>query len=208
MTDTTQQSLLEEINAEIRVCTKCSLHESRTNAVPGSGPATADIMFVGEAPGFHEDQQAEPFVGASGKYLTDLLAGIGLKRSDVYITNIVRCRPPGNRDPFLSEIDACEPYLERQIQVIKPRIIATLGRFSMAHFLPKAKISKVHGQPVRENGRVYFPLFHPAAALRDPGLRDVMAADFQKMKALIKELEQNPPDDTPPPPKPQQLSLF
>lgn len=208
MPDATQQSLLEEINAEIRVCTKCSLHESRTNAVPGSGPATANIMFVGEAPGFHEDQQAEPFVGASGKYLTDLLAGIGLKRSDVYITNIVRCRPPGNRDPFLSEIEACEPYLERQIQVIKPRIIATLGRFSMAYFLPKAKISKVHGQAVRESGRVYFPLFHPAAALRDPGLRDVMAADFQKMKALIEELDQNPPDDTPPPPKPKQLSLF
>lgn len=208
MTDTTQQSLLEEINAEIRVCTKCSLHESRINAVPGSGPVTADIMFVGEAPGFHEDQQAEPFVGASGKYLTDLLAGIGLKRSDVYITNIVRCRPPGNRDPFLSEIEACEPYLERQIEVIKPRIIATLGRFSMAYFLPKAQISKVHGQPVRENGRVYFPLFHPAAALRDPGLRDVMVADFHKMKALIEELEQNPPDDAPPPPKPKQLSLF
>ncbi|MCI0712033.1 MAG: uracil-DNA glycosylase [Chloroflexi bacterium] len=208
MPDTTQQSLLEEINAEIRVCTKCSLHESRTNAVPGSGPVNADIMFVGEAPGFHEDQHAEPFVGASGKYLTDLLAGIGLKRSDVYITNIVRCRPPGNRDPFLSEIEACEPYLERQIQVIKPRIIATLGRFSMAYFLPKAQISKVHGQPVREGGRVFFPLFHPAAALRDPGLRDVMAADFQKMKALIEELEQNPPDDSPPPPKPKQLSLF
>lgn len=208
MTDANPQVQLQEINAEIRACTKCSLHESRTHAVPGSGPATADIMFVGEAPGFHEDQQAEPFVGASGKYLTDLLAGIGLKRSDVYITNIIRCRPPGNRDPFLSEIEACEPYLERQIQVIKPKIIATLGRFSMAYFLPKAKISKIHGQPVREGGRVYFPLFHPAAALRNPGLRDVMAADFQKMKALIGELEKNPPDDTPPPPKPKQLSLF
>lgn len=208
MTDANQQTLLEEINAEIRVCTKCHLHETRTNAVPGSGPAAADIMFVGEAPGFHEDQQAEPFVGASGKYLTELLGGIGFKRGDVYITNIVRCRPPGNRDPFLTEIEACEPYLERQIQVIKPKVIATLGRFSMAYFLPKAQISKIHGQPVREGGRVYFPLFHPAAALRNPGLRDVMAADFQKMKSLIEELEKNPPDDTPPPPKPKQLSLF
>lgn len=202
------QETLSAINNEIRTCTKCSLHETRTNAVPGDGPADAQLMFVGEAPGFHEDQQGLPFVGASGKYLTDLLMGIDLRREEVYITNIVRCRPPGNRDPFMSEIETCEPYLERQITVIKPHVIATLGRFSMNYFLPKAKISNIHGQAVREQGRVYFPLFHPAAALRNPGLQDVMRADFAKLKALLEELAAHPPDDTQPPPAPKQLSLF
>ena len=193
---------------EIKVCTKCPLHEGRTHAVAGEGPANARLMFVGEAPGFHEDQQARPFVGASGRYLQQLLEGIGFAREEVFITNIVRCRPPENRDPLKPEIVACEDYLARQIKIIQPHIIATLGRFSMAYFIPKGKISKIHGQEVRQDGRVYFPLFHPAAVLRNPSLREVMDADFKKLKSLLNELAKNPPDDTPPPPKPKQLSLF
>lgn len=203
-----RQAQLKQIDDEIRGCTRCPLHVGRTHAVPGEGPWDANIMFVGEAPGFHEDKQARPFVGASGQYLTELLAGIGLKREDVFITNIVRCRPPDNRDPLRPEIEACESYLERQIRLISPYVIATLGRFSMAHFISQGKISKIHGRPHREGGRVFFPLFHPAAALRNKNLRPVMEADFQKLSDLLVELEKNPPDNTPPPPPPKQLPLF
>lgn len=209
MTDqSAQDTQLTLIANEIKTCTKCPLHEGRTHAVPGEGPSNAQLMFVGEAPGFHEDQQARPFVGASGRYLEQLLERIGLTRDDVFITNIVRCRPPDNRDPLQPEISACEDYLTRQITLIRPHVIATLGRFSMAHFIPKGKISKIHGHEVREAGRIYFPLFHPAAVLRNPNLKEVMEADFKKLKSLLDELAKNPPDDTPPPPKPKQLSLF
>lgn len=205
-TPETRIAELEAISAEIKTCTQCPLHEGRTHAVPGEGPHDAEIIFIGEAPGFHEDKQARPFVGASGQYLTELLHGIGLQREDVFITNIVRCRPPGNRDPLRPEIEACKDYLDRQLALIRPRVIATLGRFSMAYFIPRGQISKIHGQAVRQDGRVYFPLFHPAAALRNPSLRGVMQADFEKMKSLLEELEKNPPEDAPPPPK--QLRLF
>lgn len=200
---------LKEIGDEIRQCELCPLHSGRTNAVPGSGRADADILFIGEAPGYHEDQQGLPFVGASGKYLDQLLAGIGLSRQEVFITNVVKCRPPGNRDPLPGEIDTCMPqYLKRQVEVIRPKLIATLGRFSMALFFPKtARISQIHGQPKRANGRIYYPLFHPAAVLRNPNLRPVMEEDFKRMLDLIKEIEQGDEPDEPPPP-PKQLSLF
>jgi len=171
----------------------------------------ADIMFIGEGPGYHEDQQGLPFVGASGKYLEQLLAMIGLSRQDVFITNVVKCRPPGNRDPLPSEIETCTSnYLNRQIAVIQPKVIATLGRYSMGLFFPPtAKITKVHGQPLRKDGRVYYPLFHPAAVLRNPDLQSAMEEDFKRMMALVKEVERQPHDqDDEAPPPPQQLSLF
>jgi DNA polymerase len=211
-----RQAAMEKIAAEIRICEKCQLHKGRTKAVPGDGRFNAEILFVGEGPGFHEDQQGLPFVGASGKYLEQLLELIGLSRKDVFITNIVRCRPPQNRDPERVEIEACEPYLDRQIALIQPKIIATLGRYSMAKFFPDGKISKIHGIAKKsEEGRIYYPLFHPAAVLRNPALREPMEEDFKRMKKLLEELRASEPDkddDAPPPPpppeKPQQLSLF
>lgn len=204
-----RREMLEDLAQTIRACEKCPLHSARTNAVPGAGRFDADIMFVGEAPGYHEDQQGLPFVGASGKYLGELLGLIGLTRNDVFITNVVKCRPPGNRDPLKDEMDICVPtYLEPQIDAIKPKIIATLGRFSMALFFPKnVRISKIHGQPKRADGRIYYPLFHPAAVLRNPNLRPVMEDDFKRMRDLLEEIEQSGGVDDDPP-EPKQLSLF
>ncbi|MBN1678690.1 MAG: uracil-DNA glycosylase [Anaerolineae bacterium] len=194
---------------KIKACTRCPLHSSRTHAVPGAGRVDADIMFIGEAPGYHEDQQGLPFVGASGKYLDQLLAMIGLSRNDVFITNVIKCRPPGNRDPLPQEIDACMPaYLTQQATIIKPKLVATLGRFSMALFFPKtAQISRIHGQPKYANERIYYPLYHPAAVLRNPNLRPVMEEDFKRIQTLINEFEQHGTIEDEPPP-PQQLSLF
>ena len=205
-----RQQGLEAIAAEVAACTMCPLHsQGRTRTVPGDGAINADIMFIGEAPGYHEDQQGLPFVGASGKYLEELLAGIGLKRQDVFIANVVKCRPPENRDPQPKEIDACKAYLDRQIEIIDPVIIATLGRFSMARYFPNGKITKIHGQPKYEGGRIYYPLFHPAAALRNANLKPVMEADFKRMTELIaKARGGDMPDDESPPEPPQQLSLF
>jgi len=200
---------LDQIAQEIRVCKACALHSARTRVVPGAGRPDADIMFIGEAPGYHEDQQGLPFVGASGKYLGELLAMIGLTRNDVFIANVVKCRPPGNRDPLPAEIDTCvETYLNRQIALIRPKIVATLGRFSMALFFPaNARISKIHGQPRCADGRVYYPLFHPAAVLRNPNLRPAMETDFRRMLSLLEEMADTngPASDEPPP---RQLSLF
>ena len=210
MSDTIEErrAALEALANEIRACELCPLSSARNRAVPGVGRVDADIMFIGEAPGYHEDQQGLPFVGASGKYLSELLGQIGLSRSDVFITNVVKCRPPGNRDPNPTEIDTCQPtYLQKQISIIQPTIIATLGRFSMALFFPKnARISKIHGQPLRTEGRIYYPLFHPAAVLRNPNLRPVMEDDFKRMLKLIEEVgDAGVVDDEPPP---EQLSLF
>ncbi len=206
---------LDTIAAEIARCTKCVLHRSRTRTVPGDGPANAEIMFIGEGPGFHEDQQGLPFVGASGKYLEELLAAIGLSRREVFITNVVKCRPPQNRDPLPGEVEICtKTYLERQIALLNPKIIITLGRYSMGLFFPDGKITRIHGQPKRQGGRIYYPLYHPAAVLRNPDLRPVMDADMRRILDLLQEArqaEQKPPDDEPPPPaneRPVQLSLF
>ncbi|HQE19731.1 MAG TPA: uracil-DNA glycosylase, partial [Aggregatilineales bacterium] len=156
---------LEQIAAEVAVCTRCPLHRGRTKAVPGEGSPNADIMFIGEGPGYHEDRQGRPFVGASGSFLTEMLEGIGLRREDVFIANVVKCRPPGNRDPEPHEIQACSAYLDRQIALIDPKVIVTLGRFSMAKWFPTARISRIHGQARKINGRLIVPFFHPAAAL-------------------------------------------
>lgn len=204
-----RRETLETIAREVQACRQCVLHSARTQAVPGTGRPDAEIMFIGEAPGYHEDQQGLPFVGASGKYLGELLGMIGLTRNDVFITNVIKCRPPGNRDPLPAEIDTCVPaFLQRQIATVQPKIIATLGRYSMALFLPNnVRITKVHGQPRHVNGRVIYPLFHPAAVLRNPNLRPAMEADFRRMYTLLEELRRSTPGEEPPPP-PRQLSLF
>ena len=205
MTDVTQMTI-EQLEAAVRACTLCALHKGRTQAVPGEGPINADIMFIGEGPGFHEDRQGRPFVGAAGQFLEELLASIDLTREQVYIANVVKCRPPGNRDPLPDELSACAPYLDRQIELIRPKVIVTLGRFSMARFFPGASISKIHGQPKRVGNVLVVPMFHPAAALHQPKWRPVVEADFKKLPGFIAEAasfgEQKPP------PQAQQLSLF
>ena len=181
---------LAEIAAEVRTCPLCDLSRTRTLAVPGSGPAGARIMFIGEGPGWNEDQQGLPFVGAAGKYLDELLGIAGLRRGDVFITNVVKCRPPGNRDPLPDEIAACSGYLDRQIAAIDPVLVVTLGRFSMARWFSGEKISKIHGAP-RQFGRLtVMPMFHPAAALRAPEVRKQTEADFAKLPAIVSAAEQ------------------
>jgi len=200
-------SELSELASEISVCTKCILSKSRTKAVPGEGPENAQIMFVGEGPGFHEDKQGRPFVGAAGQFLEELLASIGMKREQVFIANVVKCRPPGNRDPLPNEIEACRPYLDRQIELINPKVIVTLGRYSMARWFPNAKISAIHGQPRKVEGRLIVPMFHPAAALHQPSLRRDVEADFRKLPEILAQFEQLE-DSESRPPDAKQLSLF
>ena len=202
---------LAQVAQEVVVCTRCELHHSRKNAVPGAGPARADIMFIGEGPGFHENEQGLPFVGAAGRFLDELLAGIGMQRSEVFITNVVKCRPPGNRDPLPEELEACDDYLERQIKAINPKVIVTLGRISMAKFIPNVKISQVHGQPRTVNGRLVVPMFHPAAALHQGSLKPVVEADFARLPELIAradtQAKPTKPDEEADE-SPKQLSLF
>ena len=210
--------ILDEIAREASVCKKCALHHSRKKSVPGEGPANAKILFIGEGPGFYENEQGRPFVGAAGKFLEELLASIGMKREQVFITNVVKCRPPANRDPSPDELSACADYLDRQIQAINPQIIVTLGRYSMAKFLPNAKISDVHGQPLQVKGRLIVPMFHPAAALHQPSLRPSVEGDFAKLPEMIAIATQNRAEqaadpveeERAPEPKqePKQLSLF
>jgi DNA polymerase len=170
-------------------------------------------MFIGEGPGFHEDQSGRPFVGAAGNFLNELLASIGLKREDVFICNVVKCRPPGNRDPEPTEIDACRAYLDRQIDLINPRLIVTLGRYSMARWFPEARISHVHGKPRQVGQRLIVPMYHPAAALHQPSLRQEVVDDFKKLPHILEQAGKNWPSDESngddsAPPEPQQLSLF
>lgn len=204
--------VLRQVSEEVTTCTQCALYHSRKKAVPGEGPPGAEIMFIGEGPGFHENEQGRPFVGAAGRFLEELLASIGLTREEVFITNVVKCRPPGNRDPQEDELAACNPYLERQIQALNPKVIVTLGRFSMAKFLGPVKISSIHGQARQVNGRLIVPMFHPAAALHQGSLRPVVERDFARLPELIagaRELpRQDDQDDTGPDPEPRQLSLF
>ena len=180
---------LDKIASEVRICLRCPLGKARTHAVPGEGPANARIMFIGEGPGYHEDMQGRPFVGASGQYLEELLAGIRLRRKDVFIANVVKCRPPGNRDPEPVELAACRDYLDRQIALIQPEVIVTLGRFSMQRYFPGQSITRIHGQPKRVGEQVYLPLFHPAAALRNPEWRQQMGDDFALIPQLLAELD-------------------
>ena len=190
MADQTPEQVLEDIGAEVRRCTACRLCEKRTKAVPGEGALKSGIMFIGEGPGFHEDQQGRPFVGQAGKLLEEMLAAVGLRREQVYITNVVKCRPPGNRDPQPDEIAACNGYLDRQIAAINPRIVVTLGRYSLARFFPGAKISAVHGEPKYADGRAYVPFYHPAAGLRTPSIKQMLFEDIQKLPAIAKRLNE------------------
>ncbi|MEE9507791.1 MAG: uracil-DNA glycosylase [Anaerolineales bacterium] len=192
----------------MRSCTKCRLNMGRKHAVPGEGPVDSDIIFIGEGPGFHENEQGRPFVGAAGKFLTELLASIGKTREEVFICNVIKCRPPGNRDPQIDEIQSCEGYLERQIQAISPKVIVTLGRFSMARYFPNARISSIHGQASWVKGRLVVPMYHPAAALHQPSLREVVKADFAQLPGLIQQALDSQPLDAEPPQEPQQLNLF
>ena len=178
---------LAQVAREVTVCQKCSLYHSRKHSVPGEGPADAEIMFIGEGPGFYENEQGRPFVGAAGKFLDDLLAQAGLKRPQVWITNVVKCRPPGNRDPLPEEVDTCNQYLERQISAINPSIIITLGRYSMGKFMPGAKISAVHGQMRKVGDRYIVAMFHPAAALHQASLKPAILADFAKLPQLLEQ---------------------
>jgi len=183
------EETLKEIATEVSTCTKCDLCKNRTHAVPGEGPANAKLLFIGEGPGFHEDKQGRPFVGPSGQFLEELLKSIGLKRSDVFITNVVKCRPPENRDPLPNEIAACNDYLDRQIAAIRPLVIVTLGRFSMAKFFAGEKITAIHGRARKKDGFICIPMFHPAAGLRTPSVKEQLREDFKKIPAILAEAE-------------------
>ena len=208
---------LDRIAREISICTKCALHESRKKAVTGEGPADAEIMFIGEGPGFHENEQGRPFVGASGKFLDQLLEQAGLTRSDVFIANVVKCRPPANRDPQPDELLACSEYLDGQIEAINPSIIVTLGRISMSAYFPGVKITSVHGQMQKVGERFIIPMYHPAAALHQPALRPAMLTDFARLPDQLNEaraalgrrgIERKTIAARQKPETPRQLSLF
>jgi DNA polymerase len=210
------ENILAQIANEVAVCTKCALHESRKKSVAGEGPADAEIMFIGEGPGFHENEQGKPFVGASGKFLDQLLAQAELTRADVFICNVVKCRPPENRDPHPDELSACDEYLQKQIETINPSIIVTLGRISMSKFFGNVKISAVHGQMQKVGERFVVPMFHPAAALHQPPLKPSILADFAKLpsqldearnvlgRKVVKQKESNFQEVE----KPKQMNLF
>lgn len=213
------KKVLEVVAEEVVVCKLCDLQYSRKKAVPGEGPANASIMLIGEGPGFYENEQGRPFVGASGKFLSELLGNAGVKREDVFITNVVKCRPPNNRDPLPDEIHICvSNYLNRQMDAINPKVIVTLGRHSMGLFLPDAKISNVHGQSFWVKGRLIVPMYHPAAALHQQALRPALEKDFARLPELIAKAKEKPKanggsqedkgSDDKPKSDPKQLSLF
>jgi uracil-DNA glycosylase family 4 len=199
-------SELADLYAEIEACQKCALARGRNHTVPGEGPEHADIMFIGEAPGYHENRLGRPFVGAAGKFLEQLLASIDMRREDVYICNVIKCRPPNNRDPLPNELEACRPYLERQIEMIKPRLIITLGRYSMARYFPKVTISKIHGQPAKFDDHIVLPFFHPAAALHQPKYRADIERDFRTIPEILAQLDEF--DEVHLDQQAEQLSLF
>ena len=196
----------DKLVQEITTCRLCKLSETRTNAVPGEGSRTADIMFVGEGPGFYEDRDGRPFVGPAGKLLDELLGSIKLKRQDVYITNMVKCRPPNNRDPLPGESGACQPYLDKQLEMISPRVVATLGRYSFSKFFPGEPISRARGKSRRWKNLIIYPMYHPAAALHNPKLRGVLEHDFRALPPLVQSLDQVPEEQESV--QVQQLTLF
>ena len=207
---------LEEVAGLVRNCNDCPLGMGRTHAVPGEGPLDAEVMFIGEGPGFQEDRQGRPFVGPAGQFLDGLLASIGMRREDVFIANMIKCRPPQNRDPQPSEIAACGKHLERQIELIDPRLIVTLGRFSLGRFFPGESISRARGKARRKDGRLVYPVMHPAAGLRRQELRASIIQDFKAIPDVLDEAYRTPvtvgpveelPEEPQEPPT-QQLSLF
>ena len=188
-----QYKILEE---KIKACRKCHLRDTCLQVVPGEGNFEADIMFIGEGPGENEDKQGRPFVGAAGKFLEEMLSLIGKNREDVFIGNVLKCRPPGNRDPLPEEVKACWPWMMEQIKIIKPKLVVLLGRHAMERFLPGQKISKIHGQAMRreilEIGKqVFYVLYHPAAALYQGSLRETLKTDFKKIPKVIEAIEKN-----------------
>jgi len=197
-------SALSELNTEIALCQQCEIAKYRNKVVPGEGAEDADIMFIGEAPGWHEDQQGRPFVGPAGKYLDELLASIGLKRGQVYIANVIKCRPQGNRDPLPQEIQNCHSWLERQIEIIRPKMIVTLGRYSMVMFFPGKSISKIHGTAQKRDNVIYYAMYHPAAALHQQSLRHAIEEDMLKIPPLLAEAEGVEEAEE----EPEQLSMF
>ncbi len=198
-------SALSELCQQILTCTQCEvLSKNRTRVVPGEGPQDAEIMFIGEGPGWHEDQQGRPFVGQAGMYLEQLIASINMTREQVYIANVIKCRAPGNRDPLPLEIQNCNHWLQAQIDLIHPKMIVTLGRYSMAKFFPGKTISKIHGTAQKRDGIIYFAMYHPAAALHQQSLRQAIEADMLKIPSLLTEAE----SVTPAGPQPEQLSMF
>ena len=191
MTHAERQAALEAIAAEVRACTRCRLHETRTNAVPGEGHASTEVMFVGEGPGYNEDRLGRPFVGRAGEFLNRLLKSVEWDRQEVFITNVVKCRPPDNRDPEADEMAACEPYLRRQLAVLDPALVVTLGRFSMGHFMPGARVSQAHGTvaPVDPAtgapDATVFAMYHPAAALRTPAIAETSIRDMAQVPSAL-----------------------
>jgi uracil-DNA glycosylase len=207
-----QVDSLEIVATEVRGCVRCDLCKTRIKAVPGEGPASAEILLIGEGPGRHEDRSGRPFVGAAGQFLDELLAQANLKRSDCFITNVVKCRPPENRDPLSVEIAACAGYLDRQIALLQPKLIVTLGRYSMARFFPGETISHTHGKLRNIGGQLVLPMFHPAAGLRRPETRTAMMQDFKQIPLALEAARKNQgpppekrPDEDPPS---QQMTLF
>ena len=197
-------SALSELYEEIALCQKCGIAKYRTKVVPGEGAEDADILFIGEAPGWHEDQQGRPFVGPAGLYLDELLASINLRREQVYIANVIKCRPVGNRDPLPEEIHNCRRWLERQIELIRPKMIVTLGRYSMAMFFPAKSISKIHGTAQKRDNIIYYAMYHPAAALHQQSLRQAIEADMLKIPSLLAQAESMTEAEK----QPQQLTMF
>jgi len=200
-------SALAELYQKIAACRDCEeLANTRTQTVPGEGPENSQLVFIGEAPGFHEDQQGRPFVGQAGQFLEQLLNSIGMRRSDVYICNVIKCRPPGNRDPLPTEIKNCQKWLDQQLELLSPKMVVTLGRYSLAKFFPGETISKIHGKARRQGNVSYFAMYHPAAALHQQSLRQTIEADMLKIPSLLAQVEEV--KEVKEENKPQQLSLF
>ena len=197
-------SVLSELYKEIAVCQRCQLGKYRTKAVPGEGSENAEVLFIGEAPGWHEDQQGRPFVGPAGQYLEQLLTSIGLRREQVYIANVIKCRPMRNRDPRPAEILACRPWLEQQIELIRPKMVATLGRYSMAMFFSGKSISKIHGTAQKRDNIIYYAMYHPAAALHQQSLRRAIEEDMLKIPSLLAQAKNMTESEQ----QPKQLSMF
>jgi uracil-DNA glycosylase family 4 len=193
-----RQARLEDIALQVGSCQRCTLHLTRTQGVPGTGPATARLMAIGEAPGEREDREGRPFVGAAGQLLTELLEGIGLSRDDIFITNVLKSRPPGNRDPLPEEVAACAGYLDAQIEVIRPQVILLLGRHALERLVPGgAGISSCHGQILRADGRTYMPCYHPAAALYNGSLKSVLQEDFRRLRTHLDKLDAEAAGESP-----------
>ena len=198
MTDAERQTALEEIAAEVRVCTKCRLHQTRTKAVPGEGDPDTEVVFVGEGPGENEDRQGRPFIGRSGELLTELIGSIGWRRDEVFITNVVKCRPPGNRDPQPDEIEACSGFLHRQLEVLDPAVVVTAGKYSLASFRPGERISATHGtsKPIDPatgaRNALAFAMYHPAFALYQASNKQTLVDDIRPLSRRAHRLSQAP----------------